>query len=402
VNFFNRKNLANAYWFIIPPTTSENAMGTAPHNSLSIGLRIFPTHVVQYSESDRSNSVRSNSQLKNELNLRLNQSNGVVSYKSAKRIRNSVNWLVASSLNKRVFCAKSKRNYWFRLNFITLTLPSLNLKISDHQFKNKLLKNWIARMAYKHGLKNYVWKVETQANGNIHAHITTDCFIHYSEIRSSWNSILIKNNLMSNFADKFGHSDPNSTDVAAVRSIKDLAAYLSKYFSKSDSARRGVSGRLWSSSYSLSDSNVCNAICNPSDDDNVISPLVSCSAECIKIESEPNQFGRKRHLASVYIMRPNVWLELQGTAIHDNYSNRLAEIRTGVSQNSLTSQKINSYVHTKFNSKSIPTGDLRNNGSDTSGDHRASLVTRINSTRKTNSVQLDLFQSNAAPIFCSN
>lgn len=367
-------------------------MNTPKNQHLSIGLRIFPTHIVQYSEHDRSACSRSNSQIKSQLNLALNKPNGVVSYKSAKKIRNAVNWLVASSVKQRVFSQIDKRTYQFKVNFITLTLPSLNHGLTDHQFKNRLLKNWLARMQYKCGLKNYVWKVETQANGNIHAHITSDCFIHYSYIRDSWNSLLIKNGLMKDFAAKHGHSDPNSTDVAAVHSIKDLAAYLAKYFSKSDEQRRGVSGRLWSCSYTLSDSNVCNIICPPDDDDNILKPIISSSAECIKVESEPNQFGRRRHLASVYIMRPNIWKEISGSAIHDNYTQRLLEIRSGQPINSIISQKLKSYAYTSFNAKKIPASNVPppQCGSNVPPSNRDANIE--NSTLRKNVYQYDLFQ----------
>lgn len=251
-------------------------------------------------------------------------------------------------------------------------------------------------MQYKCGLKNYVWKVETQANGNIHAHITSDCFIHYSYIRSSWNSLLIKNGLMKDFASKHGHSDPNSTDVTAVNSIKNLAAYLAKYFSKSDAERRGVSGRLWSCSYSLSDSNVCNVICPPDDDDNILRPIVDSNIECIKVESEPNQFGRRRHLASVYIMRPNVWDSISGSAIHDNYTQRLLEIRHGQSINSIVSQKLKTYAFTKFNSKNVPGANLppaQCSPTVSTPPRNGSLK---NASLRKNIFQYDLFQINSS------
>jgi len=369
----------------------------APSNvSLGFGLRIFPTHIVQYSERDRSGGTRSSSQIKSQLNLSLNCPKGKVSYKASKRVKNAVNWLAASAVKKRVYSKIDKRTYAFKLNFITLTLPSLNHGITDHQFKNKLLKNWIARMQYKCGLKNYVWKVETQVNGNIHAHITSDCFIHYSYIRSSWNSLLIKNGLMKDFAAKHGHSDPNSTDVAAVNSIKNLAAYLAKYFSKSDSERRGVSGRLWSCSYSLSDSNVCNIICPPDDDDNILKPIVASTIECVKVESEPNAFGRRRHLASVYIMRPNSWNSISGSAIHDNYTQRLLEIRHGQSINSIVSQKLKTYAFTKFNSKNDPSANQSpvKCGPDVSVPHRNG--NSKNASLRKNIFQYDLFQINTS------
>lgn len=343
---------AYTYWFIIPPTNAEMSAQPTEYQPSEIGLRIYPTHVVQYYAHDRGGRARSSLQLRAQLHLKENKPHGQMSYKAAKRIKNSVNWLVASSQQKRVYSKIDGRNYSFRLNFITLTLPSLDHGLTDHQFKHKLLRNWLARMKYKHGLRNYVWKVETQQNGNIHCHLTTDCFIHYSEIRNSWNDLLIKNDLMKSFADKFGHSDPNSTDVKAIKHIKNIGAYLAKYFSKDDADRRKVSGKLWASSFSLSDRHVCNIIVPPDDDSNVVSPLVSCKAQHIYVESEPNVLGLRKRLATVYLMKPSVWKSLAGSVIHSHYLNRIKEIRTGIPVDHLESLNFNSLTHVRFNSTS--------------------------------------------------
>jgi hypothetical protein len=329
-------------------------MEAAPNLPTGMSIRIQPTYCVQFMEFDRRDSCRTASQLANQVHLHSNAPRPEVSDKASKRIRNAVNWLASSAEKKRVFCKLDSRTYWFKLNFITLTLPSLEHEITDHQFKNRLLKNFLARMSYRHGLRNYVWRVETQANGNIHAHITSDCFIHWSEIRSVWNDLLIRNGLMKSFAQKHGHSDPNSTDVKAVKSVKDIAAYLAKYFSKGDAARRNVSGKLWSCSHSLSDRNPCSIHLDPQDSYDVTTPLVSSSAEALQVKSEPNSFGHRRHLATLFFMKPCIWKEISGSLIADHFNSRLDEIRTGVqSKISLIKSTYEKY-HVKFNYKAEP------------------------------------------------
>lgn len=381
------------YWFIIRPTTAQNYMEPNVYQPSEIGIRIHPTHITQYSVRDRSTRGRSKDQLQAQLNLRVNSPKGSVSYKASKRIKNAVNWLVASSQPKPVYSKIDERHFQFRLNLITLTLPSLDLDLTDHQFKNKLLRSWIKRMSYSHGLRNYVWKVETQANGNIHAHITSDCFIHHREIRDAWNSILIKNGLMKGFADKHNHSNPNSTDVKSVKNVKSLSAYLAKYFSKDDDDRRKVSGRLWASSYSLSDRNVCNIVVPPDDDSNIIRPLIDCSAEHFVVEGPKNSMGFRSKLATVFFMKPSVWRELRGTVIYEHFTNRIREIRTGKPHTTENTLLFNTLKHVRFNAKPSTDGAYRASGDIQTSDQRPTPAAERFGIPRNPLSQLDLFQN---------
>lgn len=345
-------------------------MDAAPNLPVGMSLRLYPTYCVQYMEFERGGSCRSQAQIEAQKHLRSNKPRPEVSGKASKRIRNAVNWLTSAARFQRVYSRIDNRHYGFKINFITLTLPSLDHGLTDHQFKNRLLKNWIERMKYRHGFRNYVWKVETQANGNIHAHITSDCFIHWSEIRSVWNDLLIKAGLMKSFADKHGHSDPNSTDVRAVKSIKDIAAYLAKYFSKSsnesvDSStgeveqRRSISGKLWACSHSLSERNPCSIHLDPQDQHNVSTSLVGSSAQAVPVLSEPDKFGHRRHLATVFFMEQKTWLELQNSLIGDHYFSRLSEIRTGVPPAPSLIKSTYANKHVTFNYRPEPRANQR-------------------------------------------
>ena len=68
------------------------------------------------------------------------------------------------------------RNFKFKLNLITLTLPSKQNEHSDNEIKHRALNNFFTQLRTKHNLVNYVWKAEKQKNGNIHFHIITDKF----------------------------------------------------------------------------------------------------------------------------------------------------------------------------------------------------------------------------------
>lgn len=51
-------------------------------------------------------------------------------------------------------------------------------------------------------MKNYVWRMEFQANGNVHYHIATDTYIDYFFIQKQWNAILEKLGYVSRYAQK--------------------------------------------------------------------------------------------------------------------------------------------------------------------------------------------------------
>jgi len=251
-------------------------------------LHVHPTYAVYIPQRSRGPGTKTAIQIKNEENLIENKRSSTLSRKAIRRLTNSVNWLVASSKKKWVYDKRLDKRFGFKVNFVTLTLPTLNHDISDHHFKSVLLHNFINTCRNKYDMKNYVWKVEAQANGNIHAHFTTDTFIHWKDLRNVWNTILAKNGIIEKYHNKhkdisfddysnlynsdnskttealkksfdYGVStnwnDPNTTDVHAVWKVKDIAAYLAKYMGKKEEDRREIKGRLWSCSYNLSEKN---------------------------------------------------------------------------------------------------------------------------------------------------
>lgn len=175
-------------------------------------------------------------------NLRVNSPNGEISKKANKHIKNAVNWLVASTKLKRVYRKSDNKHFFFRIAFFTLTLPSKQLH-TDNEIKKKVLQPFItyARMRWK--MSNYVWRAESQKNGNIHFHFTTDIFIHHAELNRIWNLQLLKLGYIGG---------KPSTEIHAVKNVKNLGAYLAKYLGKNDEQRRKITGKLWSCSYSLS------------------------------------------------------------------------------------------------------------------------------------------------------
>lgn len=238
----NQSSILDSY--IVPTITRPVYTGE--------NVYIRPDHLVVIPQWFRDGCSRSFAQFQNEKNLLDNSHKGKLSIKATKGLRSSINWLLCSAEKKPVYC--KLKDYWFdfKVNFVTLTLPDTSVPIGIKDFQNKLMNPWLTNMRKNYGLNNYVWKIEFQKNGKIHVHITTDTFLHWRKIRSTWNSLLKLNGWMDDFKRKFGHDDPNSTDVHSVRNIKNLGAYICKYMVKDSGAKEGFRGRIWGCSQALS------------------------------------------------------------------------------------------------------------------------------------------------------
>lgn len=315
-------------------------MQTIDRHPTIFELHINPTYAVCVPQRHSSGAYKTEKRVQNESNLRNNGHQGQLSRKATRRITNAVNWLVASAKNKWVYDKQSQKRFTFRVNFITLTLPTLDHGVTDHQFKSVLLHNFINTCRYKYDLKNYVWKVETQANGNIHAHFTTDTFIHWRNIRDVWNRILQRNGIIQQYQAKHQQlsfdeytslydpagikdieqlrrafaqgcdsswSDPNTTDVHSVHKVKDIASYLAKYMGKSDDDRRPIKGRLWGCSTNLSETNKLTLELADSSDFDVLEHLHQAGVKYKPIESKPNAFGETYQIGSLFLYKLSDW-----------------------------------------------------------------------------------------------
>lgn len=173
--------------------------------------------------------------IENQKNLENNDAAGRLSKKAITGLRNSINWLCLAAKKKRVFMKKENKNFFFKVNFVTLTLPDTEKVITSQDLQKLLLNPFLTYMRKYHGLRNYVWRIEFQANGKLHVHLTADTFLHHRKVRDAWNRLLDKNGYLEQFVKKHKHKDPNSTDVHSTRKIKNMAAYLAKYMSKKGS-----------------------------------------------------------------------------------------------------------------------------------------------------------------------
>ena len=157
---------------------------------------------------------------------------GQITEHSRKRLRRSINLLIAQAKWKTAIDYKSGKEYKFLINFITLTLPTPQGNHTDKDIKKKVLDPWIKKAKRRFNLKSYVWRAERQGNGNIHFHIASDIFMDYKILRDTWNENLEALGFISEYEKKHKHRHPNSTDVHAVKNINNIAGYILKYMTK--------------------------------------------------------------------------------------------------------------------------------------------------------------------------
>lgn len=182
---------------------------------------------------------------------------GILTLTAKRRLIKAINLLVAIAQPKKAIHFESKKEFTFRVNFITLTLPAPQGQLSDKELKQKCLKQWIEHWKDRCPGMSYVWRAERQKNGNLHFHLVTDRYIHYKDLRDSWNRALGSTGLIDAFQAKNGHRHPNSTDVHAVKAIRNLGAYIAKYMSKTESKAQPIEGRVWDCSKNLKQKDAC-------------------------------------------------------------------------------------------------------------------------------------------------
>lgn len=157
---------------------------------------------------------------------------------AVSRMKTALNWLYLFADKKRVHSKKGWVNkngkichdFTFRLAFITLTLSSKQIH-SDEYIKDKMLKpflHWLQR-SYS---ASYVWKAETQLNGNIHFHITIDTFIHWKSVRAKWNGLLQKEGYVKCYQDGSNDKGDAATQIKAIRNEKGHAGIVGGYLTK--------------------------------------------------------------------------------------------------------------------------------------------------------------------------
>lgn len=193
-------------------------------------LSLHPDELYMYSRQEWIEDKRGKKESSLN-NLTNNYHHNRLSEKATKKAKRAIKYLVYNSCEKKAYNHKLKSTFTFKVNFITLTLSSPQIH-SDQTIKSQLLNQFLIEAKKKWQLVNYVWKAERQRNGNIHFHILTDVWIPWSELRSVWNRIQEKLGYITEFENRTGKSNPNSTDVHSLKKVQNVSAYLVKYMTK--------------------------------------------------------------------------------------------------------------------------------------------------------------------------
>ena len=260
----------------------------------SVFIRNQATGIIKSIHDFKKTRVKTNSPDHNTQVLERKSHNYKLSANAYRTLKRRINWLYYLAKSKRVKTYSGKEIYNFKINFITLTLPSKQLTPTKEVTK-ALLNPFFTELKQRTALKNYVWRLEFQKNGNVHYHIVTDTYLDYYLILKIWNRLLKNAGYIAPYKAKFENmsllqyrdyvdkeqktpfndivkryakgkaqkwEQPPSVDVKSVISNKVIANYISKYFSKEndenpeknelDNDENSANMRLWFCSSALS------------------------------------------------------------------------------------------------------------------------------------------------------
>lgn len=189
-------------------------------------LSLKPRRIVHYSQPTRTLERRKNPF---KTGKEAYDAITILSYKARQRIHTYTQYLVDTAKKKRVYSKSENKWFSFYVNFVTLTLPSQQVH-TDGEIHATIFKAFIRAWKTKEPGLMYIYKAEVQDNGNLHYHLTTNAYIHHTELRNMWNYYCNK----LGYTDRCKVENPNSTDVHSVKNVKKLAEYIGKYMAKTD------------------------------------------------------------------------------------------------------------------------------------------------------------------------
>jgi hypothetical protein len=221
---------------------------------VSTYIKVMTNHIVTYKKFHTSKKrEKKETELDNLKKGKSGEYNGYMSPTTSRKVKEIITAWV-ECVNQRNLdiennLIKGKKS---TITFVTLTLSSKQMN-DDNFIKRFMLGSFVKKIKDNESVENYFWRAEPQKNGNIHFHIITDTYIPYNNIRTYWNRIQEKFGYIKPFIEKFGHNNPNSTDIHKVKEVKNVSAYLCKYVAKKDEEKesRKIEGRIWGCSDNL-------------------------------------------------------------------------------------------------------------------------------------------------------
>ncbi len=288
---------------------------------------IRPTYFVIKPEYSGLSGKRSLRQQQSEVNLKDRSHNGFLSPKAKSKMKNALNWLHAAAKYKAVYSKREQKSFWFKVNFITLTIPPQESEQVSSALFQRCLNTFLVYSRKYYQLHNYVWKVEQSADLRIHCHIATDIFYHYKDLQSAWNRILQREGLLDLHYKKFSNYSPNSTDVHKTRGLNDVVAYICEYMAKDSNLDKDYKGRIWGASYSLSDKHKCSCFIESG---SIRKNYSFVDRACIRykaLQGKPDVMGNTKTVANLYMLNQSDWASEMEGLIKDTYNAHRLRIR---------------------------------------------------------------------------
>ena len=225
---------------------------TRHENTLIPALQVRDGCLIYYRQNDfRRPSKRVDKETGEVLKVDFKRKayDGTVTKGVKKRINSAVDVFLQTTETRNIYNCVTGRHMDFRLGFMTLTIADQCDWKADKCYTH-LLKPFLRVMKDKHNVKKYIWKYELQKRGVVHYHVTIDEFVRHDAVNTTWNKIQKKNGLSDMYAQKYGHFNPNGTDIHKVWKIRNIGAYLGKYLSKGGD-EKNVKGKTWDCSTDL-------------------------------------------------------------------------------------------------------------------------------------------------------
>lgn len=319
---------SNSNGLNIEPVQYVRHLSLKPHN-------IFASNFVPDKQRARSSAQRAAEQ-----HLRFKKDKTDLSKKAKKNLFNALHWLEESASWKPITVAGSGETFYFKTNFLTLTIPANTGQILTREAAESLQKlapngspreylfceqvnirkNLVTRELFQEclnvfltwareccSLGNYVWKVEAQFNGQLHIHINTDQFLHYKKVRTRWNAILQKRGLLDGFFANVGHYDANSTDIHSIKNSHDAVGYVGKYMRKNPNFVTHYDGQIWGCSSGLKPKNKCSITMNEKEFTEFGRSILKNEIRWKDVTITEKSTGQSKKLGTIFLLKNKQW-----------------------------------------------------------------------------------------------
>lgn len=215
--------------------------------------------------------VKSQSSKKSSLTKKYHEFN--ISKNSQRNLRQKIEYLFLYAKKRKIKTYNGKVLPNFKVVFLTLKMPAKQ-KHPSSIIVAECLQPLFELFRKRLSMRNYVYRMEFQKNGNVHFHICTDTYVDYYFALKHWNRLLEKLGYITDFANKMSKmsfaeyvsrygkdftgkkidfkvvqqryengvkkkwKNPNSVDVKNAKSGDNLGLYISKYFSKNEAGAK--------------------------------------------------------------------------------------------------------------------------------------------------------------------